>query len=74
MARSALEGRWAGGRGNGGVFFRWQRIHFGSQPTRQIQIMIIPFPMLELSLNPSPFGSFVFFFSILNLYTVTVNV
>ena len=39
-----------GGRGNGGEFFRWRRIHFSSRPTRQVLIMI-PFPMFEFSLN-----------------------
>ena len=75
MNREECAGGEVGGRAREWrVFFRWRRIHFGSRPTCQIQIMIIPFPMLELSLNPSPLGSFVFFFSILNLYTVTVNV
>ena len=51
-----------GGRGNGGEFFRWQRIDFSSRPTRQIEIMIL-FPMLEFSLNllsPRFFSALVF--------------
>ena len=57
----------------GGELFKWRRIHFSSRRTRQIVIMI-PFPMFESSLNLLSQICFVLWFSILNLYSVTVNV
>ena len=62
-----------GGRGNGGELFRWRHIHFSLRPTRQIVIMI-PFFMFESSLNLLSLIRFVLWFSMLNLYSVTVNV